>query len=106
MMEKCAKCGEYMVFPKSHSCKPIWEVQIEEYHGDEYWSEVRAYDEEGAVEEFAERYDQDGEYSIVSGHYEPEIKVRKPGAKEYKIFNVYGESVSKYYASEKERGAK
>lgn len=66
----CGKCGQYMLYPESHSCPPSWDV-LELGYDNETWEDATiAYgrDAADAAAKWAEKEDQDSaEYSIVHG---------------------------------------
>jgi len=92
----CETCGNFMLFPNSHKCPPIFMVNEPEY--DEEWYKIRARSFESAAEKWADKTDAEGDYSIISGN-ETEVIVRNE-AGEIKKFKVFGESVPEYTATE------
>lgn len=76
-----------------------FQVQVVEYHSEDDWTTVKAYDEEQAAEKYAELADSDGDYNIVRGN-EIIAKVRENEDTPWKSFRVHGESVAAYYARE------
>jgi len=75
MGDWCKTCGEYMTWPDSHKCPPLWEIRHEEWLGDESKT-VHAYDAESAGEKYARITDGYGDYEFANGH-EAEVKIRK-----------------------------
>ncbi|MCK1503905.1 hypothetical protein [Bradyrhizobium sp. 18] len=102
--ERCPNCQKWgwfgVKFGREHQCAPIWEARMHETKWNEDWTEVRAHDAEEAAREFCERYDCDGEYTIIQ-RGAAEIEVRKPGEDRITIFDVFAESVPTYYAHER-----
>ncbi len=95
--ERCKICGKYD-FIDRHKCSPKWEATIPEYYGDE-WVEVYAFDEESAAENMAERYNSNGDYSLMNGN-EITVLVKKPGGEEVKTFICSAEPDIIYHATE------
>jgi len=96
--EWCKKCGKFAIWPESHKCPPLWELNEPEYDED-HWEQIYAIDEETAAEEWADKTDAEGDYSIVDGS--PAIVlIRKYGETETKKFEVTGETVPEYRANE------
>lgn len=105
---RCTICREHGWFGNKimgeHVCKPIWECQPEWYSDPEDWTPVHAADAESAAEKYAERYDQDGEYSIVGGHMRGDvvIRTRKPGDDVFERWDIEAEAVPTYRATKLE----
>ena len=97
--KRCTICSRYD-FENTHRCAPIWECQMEG-DGDD-WSTVHATDSEEAAERFAERYDQDGEYWIISGRHSGDVVVlvRKDEDSEIRRWTIEAEAVPTYRAYE------
>lgn len=103
MSVPCRKCGERIYGPAdNHECAAGWDIWRPE-HGEtrEHAVVVHAYDEEMAVQEWAERDDAHGDYTIVSGsdakvHVAPHGDETTPA----RVFVVRGESEPTYYANE------
>jgi len=97
-MAWCNICNDFMLYPDTHKCPPIFEVCQHEYDPD-YWMKIRARDEAMAAEKWAEQDDcESSEYQIVRGT-DTEVWVRKWGESEIKRFMVSGESVPEYTAT-------
>lgn len=94
--QKCTECGEFD-WIRTHTCPPLWEVQIAEYMHDEIRT-VRAHSDELAAEKFAELYDAEGDYPIVDGPATT-VKVRRYSTDDWTIFEVEGETVPSYTAT-------
>lgn len=103
--QRCPTCQKYgwfgQEFGREHQCAPIWEARMYGSKWKEDWVEVRAHDAEGAAREFCERYDCEGDYTIIQ-RGSAEIEVRKPGEDAVTIFDVSAESVPTYYAHERQ----
>lgn len=100
MRDRCAICGTFSVFGH-HRCPPKWEVHVPDYHGEDDWSAVFAHDAEEAAERYAEKYDSEGDYTVVGGS-SLTVYVRAaddPDAKVIK-YEVSGEAVPRYSAYE------
>lgn len=105
----CPKCNEYKgsFRPELHVCPPQWLVRCPEYDGDEGFDEdarkYYAHDAQAAAEKWAERYDSDGDYTIVSGDA-PTVYVKKVGEPDdtQLKFVVHGESVPQYSAYQRD----
>jgi len=100
--QKCRTCGEWGWLTGSfalpaHKCAPIWEVRMHRTRWEEDWTETHADDAEGAAAKFAEDYDRNGEYGIVSSG-SAEVEVRKPGEDAMTIYDISAESVPQYTA--------
>lgn len=102
--QRCPTCQKFgwfgEKFGREHQCAPIWEARLHETKWTEDWIEVRAQDAEEAAREFCERYDCEGEYSIIR-RGSAEVEIRKPGEDTITIFDVSAESVPTYYAHER-----
>lgn len=97
---RCTSCAEYGYLP--HGCVEF-EIAMEDKRSEPYWSTLYARDMELAAEKFADRYDCEGDYTIVRAGDGGEfyILVRKPEEPDtMKRFHVYGESVPQYHARE------
>ena len=95
----CDKCDRFMFRSDEHKCSPVWEVLIDDYHGDDDGMTVYAFDAEEAAEVAVKRWDAQGDYICIGGE---EITVRVIGAdKSVKTFVVTGQSSPSYYATEK-----
>lgn len=105
---RCPICREHGWFGNrimgEHACKPIWECQPEWHKEPEDWTAVHATDAEAAAEKYAERYDQDGEYNIVSGNLRSDviIRTRKPGGDVFERWAIEAETVPTYRATKLE----
>jgi hypothetical protein len=99
--ERCPTCREFgwfgEKFGREHQCAPIWEARICETKWENGWMEVRAHDAEEAASKFCQRYDSDGEYSILQSG-EAEVEVRKLGEDDVTVVEITAESVPTYYA--------
>ncbi len=100
----CPKCNNYKgaYRPDLHECPPRWQVRCPEYDGEEDFENSRkfyAHDAQAAVEAWADRYDSDGDYAIVSGDT-PTVYVKMAGEPDdtQQAFVVCGESVPQYSA--------
>ena len=103
--DSCPICGKYD-FTDKHKCRPKWEVNIPDYHGEDDWDNiVYAYDEEDAAKDMAERYNSNGDYALMDGD-EITVLVRKPGETEVKTFICSAEPDIIYYATEKKTDKK
>jgi len=96
--EKCPVCKEYD-FLDDHKCLPIYEVDM--YEEDD-WMEVHAYDHKGAVEKACQKYDNMGDYDIITDGGKDSVCVRKQGEKIIKTFYVEAYSEPTYNACEVE----
>lgn len=120
-MPFCRICEEYMFDHRPHVCPPEWELLQEDelkslgrgpasgrFYPPE-WVLVYGTDEEHACEKWAERYDQNGDYTIVSGRHGAEIVyIRKVADEDFigptpaQRWSVSGESVPQYSAEREE----
>jgi len=85
-----------------HKCKPKWFVWCDDQEDEDDAGIIHATDSEAAAEKYTEEYDQDGEYSVVSGspitvHVRPAYR-----AGDVEHFEVHGESVPEYRATKLE----
>lgn len=100
---RCKRCGgwgwtgELAGRYGAHACPPIWEARILKTRWENDWTEVHARDAEDAASKFCERYDSDGEYSIIQDGG-AEIEVRKLGEDQITQVEISAESVPTYYA--------
>jgi hypothetical protein len=100
-MSWCKTCGDYMLFPDSHKCPPIWECWCpDEGETRDDPRMIRASDAEAAAEKWAEEDDRYGDYTIIGGN-DATVCVAKPDNDEVRTFVVTGESVPEYHAEEK-----
>lgn len=102
----CRVCGKADWNDGRHRCPPKWEVEVDYGRkGERAWEgsrTVRAGDEESAAEEWADRYDSYGDYTIVGGA-EQVIRIRPASSDDdaaWKVFRVTGEHVPRYRAEE------
>lgn len=96
--EKCGICGQYG-YVNHHKCPPAWEVNIPDYHGDEWVKQYADSAAEVAIK-MAEKYDSDDcDFELLDGG-EVEILVRKPGRTNFKRYLCTGESIPIYYSRE------
>jgi hypothetical protein len=94
---RCTICGEWHW--SNTKCKPVFYVQIPDYHGDE-WDEVRAFDYTEAAEKYCDLYDSDGDNDILINGGLDKIFVKNI-AGNVKIFSVVAEARPTYIASER-----
>lgn len=97
--EACGTCGKYG-WRSSHRCPPMHEVWHEDSHGDlgEDSTMIYSFDCEEAAEAFM---DQQDEYSEWANNGESiTVKVRPVGTETWTEFEVQGEMVTNYRASE------
>jgi hypothetical protein len=97
---KCTVCREWGWFDGklgNHICKPSWEARLLETKWENGWTDCRGRDAEEAASNFCQRYDSDGEYSIIQSG-EAEVEVRKLGSDEVTVVEISAESVPTYYA--------
>jgi len=94
----CETCNGIIWSAHTHTCPPVWRVYAEDIYGDEY-VEVMALDAEQAAEKWAERYDCEGDYTIVSGS-EQTVTVTDVHGEDSKKLIVEGEGVPQYTARE------
>lgn len=108
-MPFCRICEEFIFDHRPHKCPPEWElIRAEECSyarwGHPEWVLVHGDDEEEAIEKWAKRYDQNGDYDIVSRGGEEIVYIRKPADEEFigprpaEKWAVSGESVPHYHA--------
>jgi hypothetical protein len=109
MFERCPTCNKFD-FLDRHKCLPAYKVwqfwddeKDDEKELEEYAETVYAFGHEEAAEEWAEDDDAQGDYTIVGGS-ETKVKVKKVGEDIIKIFEVSGESIPKYSATEIKEG--
>jgi len=95
--DKCTICGEWG-FNNSHVCPPVWETNIDDYDGDE-WFPVYATDAEEATKKRAVKMDA-GDYGLLDGG-RMDIAVRKQGETEAVMYECWGEAVPEYHAERK-----
>lgn len=103
---RCPKCGDYGDL-HFHKCPPFFEVQrIDENPANAEWeTRVYAHDEEEAAEKWAEDDDNNSaEYSIAQGTPE-KVRVRRLGETAFRVFEVSGEYIPSYSASEIEESS-
>lgn len=91
---RCSRCHEYEWAPCR--CSPFelaqaWQGKVE----DDDWKTVWGKDPEALVERWAQRYDSNGEYSIVGGSPQ-EVWVRDGDT--VTKWEVVGETVPEYHA--------
>jgi len=94
-MPFCEDCGKWFSEKHRHTCPSVWEVQ--KIDDDDYWVERRGYDEEEAAEAYAEYYNGDG---AMLDHGQIEVRVRKPGSTDCKVFEVSAEIAVSYHIVE------
>jgi hypothetical protein len=92
-MPYCRICNEYILNNKPHQCPPVFFLNCEDYHGDE-WEKVYAYDENEAATKWVEKYDSDDR--CVAGGGEVIVLVRKEGDSKVKKISITGEFVPHY----------
>ena len=101
MKDGCRTCGQWMMFPDTHRCPPLFHVIDPHGYGDadpwEYAAPIYARDAEAAAEKWADQHDCEGDYTIIRGS-PATVHVRDAeGAVTRWI--VSGESVPEYTAS-------
>lgn len=100
--EKCRRCHEYAWIPCSCTRHEIAQPDTGGQHKgqvhDDDWEEVYGRDAEDIVQAWAQRYDSDGDYTIVRGG-EEEVWVRD-GDGNVTRWKVTGESVPSYHATQ------
>jgi len=100
----CPKCGVYIFTYKGagpHHCLPQFQVYCDEWNSIDDPCSVYANTAQDAAEKFADRYDADGDYTVVSGT-NIKVKVWKLG-EEHSAgtwFEVGGAPVAQYNARE------
>lgn len=101
---RCPKCDKFLFFDADrHACPPLWEVaSAEDMEDESAWRSIYALDDEQAAENWAGRYDSEGDYTIVNGSPH-KVAVRRHGDSEVAIFEVHGETVAEYHAHREER---
>jgi hypothetical protein len=107
MSRRCDRCKRLLVFSREECKCKRFEVQSDPSpYNQEWtkppdkgaWTEIYAADAEAAAEKFCERYDCDGEYTILKaqrGH----VYVRDDGGTVTRWF-IEAEAVPTYYAHE------
>ena len=96
--ERCPTCKGWIFFAK-HTCPPSFEVRnLDDKDDESAFNVVYARDEEEAAEKWADDYDSYGDYTIVGGS-SVKVEVRHRNG-ESKFYEVSGESVPRYTASE------
>lgn len=92
-MDKCKTCDEWVFYPKSHVCDPVWEVLDE--CGDRS-DNVFAYDIVEAAEKAAKHYME------MSGEHQDtiEVSVRAAGTEKWTKFIVSVEYEPTFTATE------
>jgi hypothetical protein len=97
---ECKRCGDYSW--GECRCQPYqlaqaWRGKVD----DAEWTTVWGKDPESIVEAWAERYDSNGDYTIVSGSPQ-EVWIRDARDDDVKItkWEVTGESVPEYHATQ------
>lgn len=105
---RCKTCGDHD-FLSRHTCRPEWECRLawDDYPGAD-WHTVHAYDAETAAEKFADRYDSEGDHTIICGrhrHNDVIVYVRKPAdpdsfdVLDAELFAIEAEAVPHYYGT-------
>lgn len=111
-MDECMRCHHrYVVYndPRlnhAHRCKPEWEAvsEVDLRFLCAEWSLVYAEDTETAAEQWAEQYDRNSDYSIVSGRRPHVVYVRSVADEDFigptwaECYSVEGEAVPTYSA--------
>ena len=93
--EKCGTCKEYG-FTDTHKCKPILYFKHENWGDD--WQEIRGLDFEEAAENFAKRYNENGDYPMMNGDNTVEVLISD--MKTEKKFIVTAEASIDYHVEE------
>lgn len=118
-MPFCIICDEFMYSSgPAHQCPPEWEIVMEDDlrlgrnpSGRVYppqWVLAYGREEEDAIEKWAERYDQGGDYTIVSSQQAYIVYIRKVADEDFigptlaQRWSVAGESVPRYSANREE----
>jgi hypothetical protein len=95
--EKCSVCKEYG-FTDTHKCAPIFYFKHEDWGDD--WQEIRGYSFDDAAENFAKRYNENGDYRMMSGDNTVDVLIFD--GKTEKKFTVTAEASIDYHVSEVE----
>lgn len=94
-MTWCKTCGDYMLFPETHRCLPLFVVQE---NGGYDPVDVYAFDESAAAEKYCEQSDAGGgDYSIIRAG-ETTLKVTDPRTGAVSEWAISAESVPQYTA--------
>jgi hypothetical protein len=107
--QECKDCGCWG-FTDTHRCPPMWEIEPawvirrRDQPDEVTWEEeelqtVSGTDEEEALEHWAERFDGEGDHTIVRGS-ERLVRIREKGKQEWKEYTVSGELVAQYSVRE------
>lgn len=102
-MPQCVTCGAWhWSTTTSHKCAPQWLVHVPDWHDDDREAEhatVYAHDAQEAAESWARRHDASGDYTIIGGSPQ-QVQVRAASGGEWQRFEVVGETVAEYHATE------
>lgn len=108
-LDKCPTCGEYLIFPRGHRCKPVFEVaRGEDYDPEDpeipdSIGEIRAADEEEAVINYSDARFSVWDYPVWDYPKSFEIVVRKQGESAWTKYEVEVEPVPSFTATKKEQ---
>ena len=83
-MEKCEKCGEFLLYPEEHKCYEF-EYRLEDYDTDDGWVSIWSSDFEDVALKIGEQYNDENE--LIDD--EIEVAIRKDGIEKRYSVSAY-----------------
>lgn len=87
----CKTCGQFMLFPRTHTCPPKWYVYMEDYHEEDEPQECRGDTPEDAAKEFARLYDE-CDHPLLESGTPAIVQVWNDKYPERRTFEIYAEA--------------
>ena len=103
-MKWCKTCGQAIFSWKPHICPPRWLCWFSGEHDDDEPEDghyMYSPSASTAAEEYAEWYDNQGDYTCIGGE-DVQVTVRNPETMEEETFIVRGDMTPSYHADRKE----